>query len=426
MTDTRDARDTGTATSRGSLVPERRADTASPVDRWRTLPWWVRILAIFVASRVVTTVILLVFAWLQQANPWTGAHPDYFSFAQIWDGTWYHIVASSGYPSHLTFDAQGHVQQNAWAFLPAYPFLCGAIAAVTGLPFSVVGVFVAVGFAAGTALVLYRLLEPQLGASTAMFSVVLFCVAPLSPIMQVDYAESMQLFFLALALLYLGRRRYWTMLPFVAVMSFTRPTGLAFALALGIHIVYRWVDRRNEPFPLRDILSAVAAAAITVILGYAWPLIAGAVTGIPDAYTATELSWRAPYVGWGGLVPFASWFQGARWWANWIGVPNPTLAYAALVVAIILFGAMLFTRPLRRIGVDLRIWVGSWALYLLAVFFPQSSVFRLFMPIFPVLGALAVPRSPAYRISLVSLMIAGQIGWIYIAFWSNGYDWTPP
>ncbi|HEX4401255.1 MAG TPA: hypothetical protein VHZ98_08015, partial [Galbitalea sp.] len=46
-------------------------------DRYRQTPWWVKILVIFVASRVVTTVILLVFAWLQQANPWTGAHPDY-------------------------------------------------------------------------------------------------------------------------------------------------------------------------------------------------------------------------------------------------------------------------------------------------------------------------------------------------------------
>ncbi len=107
----------------------------------------------------------------------------------------------------------GHVEQNAWAFLPAYPFLCGALAAITGLPFSVVGVFVSVGFAAGTALVFYRLLLPQLGASTALFSVVLFCVAPLSPIMQVDYAESMQLFFLACALLSLLRRNYWMMLP---------------------------------------------------------------------------------------------------------------------------------------------------------------------------------------------------------------------
>lgn len=409
-----------------TLAPRPSPSPPTPLVRYRLTPWWVKILVIFAASRIVTTIILVVFAWFQQANPWTGAHPDYFSFAQIWDGTWYHIVATSGYPQHLTYDAQGHVEQNTWAFLPAYPFLCGAITAVTGLPFSVVGVFVAVGFAAGTALVFYTMLEPQLGSSTAMFSVVLFCFAPLSPIFQVDYAESMQLFFLACALLYLQRRHYWAMLPFAAIMSFTRPTGLAFALALGLHVVYRFVVRARDPFPPRQMLAAVCAAVISALLGYAWPFIAGVVTGVPDAYTATELSWRAPYVGWGGLVPFQPWIQGALWWSRWIGLPNQYLGAVGLVIAIGLFTAIMFTRPVKRLGVDLRIWVASWTIYLLAVFFPQSSVFRLFVPIFPLLGAIAQPRSLAYRIGIVLVMIAGQVGWVYIAFWVNGYDWTPP
>ena len=395
-------------------------------DRYRVTPWWVKVLAIFVASRIVTTIILLVFACLQQANPWTGAHPDYFAFAQIWDGTWYHIVATSGYPSTLSYDSLGHVDQNAWAFLPTYPFLCGAIAFATGLPFSVVGVFVSVGFAAGAALVFYKLLEPQLGAPTALFSVVLFCFAPLSPILQVDYAESMQLFFLACALLYLTRRNYWMMLPFVAFMSFTRPTGLAFALAMGLHVIYRWVVRDRDPFPAREIVASLVATVVSALLGYAWPFLAGVVTGVPDAYTATELSWRAPYVGWGGLVPFQSWIQGAIWWTNRVGITSPIPGLVLLVLAVGLFAAVLFTRPVKRLGVDLRLWIASWTIYLLAVFFPQSSVFRLFVPIFPVLGALAQPKSLTYRIGIVLLFIAGQIGWAYIAFWSNGYDWTPP
>jgi hypothetical protein len=395
-------------------------------ERYARVPWWVRVLVIFALSRVVTTVILLVFASIQPANPWTGAHPDYFSFAEIWDGTWYHIVAVSGYPAHLSFDALGHVQQNAWAFLPAYPFLCGALAAITGLPFSVVGVLVSVGFAAGTALVFYKLVLSQLGASTALFSVVLFCVAPLSPILQVDYAESMQLFFLACALLYLLRRNYWMIIPFVAFMSFTRPTGLAFALAMSLHVAYRIFTRGRDPFPLREVVASVAATIASALLGYAWPFIAGVVTGVPDAYTATELSWRAPYVGWGALVPFQPWIQGAIWWMNRVGVANPAIGIVLLVLAVALFAAALFTPPVRRLGIDLRLWIASWTVYLLAVFFPQSSVFRLFVPIFPILGAIAIPKSLIYRIGIVALFIAGQIGWVYIAYWSDGYDWTPP
>jgi hypothetical protein len=409
-----------------TLVDDRSRTRSSLWGRYRAAPWWLRILLIFVTSRIVTTAILLVFAWMQQANPWTGAHPDYFSFAEIWDGTWYHIVATSGYPTALPHDTAGHVAQNAWAFLPAYPFLAGALSFVTGLSFSVVGVVVSVGFAAGTALVFYKLLLPQLGESTALFSVVLFCVAPLSPIMQVDYAESMQLFFLACSLLYLLRRQYWMMIPFVAVMSFTRPSGLAFALAMALHVAYRLYSRGHDPYPRRELVASVVATAASVLLGYAWPLIAGLVTGVPDAYTATELSWRAPYVGWGGLVPFQPWVQGAIWWTNRIGILNPAVAVLALLIAIALVTLVLFTRPVKRLGVDLRLWIASWTVYLLAVFFPQSSVFRLFVPIFPILGAVAQPKSLAYRIAIVLLFIVGQIGWVFIAYWSDGYDWTPP
>ena len=49
-----------------------------------------------------------------------------------------------------------------------------------------------------------RFLEPD----RALFAVVLFCVAPVSPIMQFGYAESLGFLLLALALLLLVERRY--------------------------------------------------------------------------------------------------------------------------------------------------------------------------------------------------------------------------
>jgi hypothetical protein len=65
-------------------------------------------------------------------------------------------------------------------------------------------------------------------------------------------------------------------------------------------------------------------------------------------------------------------------------------------------------------------------LYLAAVFFPQSSTFRLLMPTFPLLGALAVPRSRIFRILLVLASVAGQVLWLHWCWWVDGYDWTPP
>ncbi|MEK6345434.1 MAG: hypothetical protein V4737_16595, partial [Curtobacterium sp.] len=37
----------------------------------------------------------------------------------------------------------------------------------------------------------------------------------------------------------------------------------------------------------------------------------------------------------------------------------------------------------RRVGLELRLWVVAYVVYLLAVFFPQSSTWRILMPIAP-------------------------------------------
>ena len=389
--------------------------------RYRLTPWWLRVLAIFVVSRLVTTALLLVKAAGQPANPWTGDSPGYFDFASIWDGRWYYIIAVSGYPSQLPSTADGHVAENAWAFMPVFPFVSRAIMAVTGLDFPVVAPLVSLVFAAATALLFYKLMARLLPAGTALFSVVLYCFAPLSPLLQVAYAESMHAFFLTLALYLLVTRQYWLLVPTVVVMSITRPGGLAFALALGVHVVYRLVTHRTDPFAWRARIASVAATLAALLSGLAWVVVAGIVTGVPTAYTDTELAWRSAYVGYEEFRPFVGWIQGANFW-----VPQLPWGPVLLVAAVAVFATLLFSPPVKRLGVDLRFWLASYLLYVLAVFFPQSSTFRILFPLFPALGALAQPRTPAYRVAIVLVFIALQWGWIHIAWWVDGTDWTPP
>jgi hypothetical protein len=87
---------------------------------------------------------------------------------------------------------------------------------------------------------------------------------------------------------------------------------------------------------------------------------------------------------------------------------------------------VLFSAPAKRLGVDVRFWLVSYGLYLLAVFFPQSSTFRLLVPLFPALGIIAQPRSRVYRIALVILCIVGQWAWLEVAWYVGTSDWTPP
>jgi hypothetical protein len=312
------------------------------------------------------------------------------------------------------------VGENAWAFMPVYPFVVRGLMALTGLPFATLAVTVSVACAAGTALLFYRLMRHSLSESTSLFAVVLFCVAPLSPLLQVAYAESMFLLLLCASLLLLVRRQYLAMLPVVLVLSFTRPGALPLALAIGLHALARRWHRHDDPFPTGERVRVGVAAVATAVLGLAWLVVAGAVTGVAGAYTETELAWRAPYVGRGPLVPFTPWIAGANWW-----FPGGS-GVALLVVLLIAFTALMLSPWARRTSVDLRWWAVAYALYLLAVFFPQSSSFRLLMPLFPLLGVLAVPRSRVYRALLVAVFLAGQWIWLYYCWWVNGYDWTPP
>ena len=377
-------------------------------------------LAIWLASRAATTAIMLVFASRQPSTYWSGAHPGYFRYAQFWDSGWFHTIATAGYPLRLPVDAGGHVLPNAWAFLPVYPAVVRAVSMATTLPWDVASVVVAVACSLGAALVLDRLLQAVLGRR-ALLPVALFCVAPLSPVLQVGYAESTTLLLLAVALLLLVRRRYVALVPVTLLLDLTRPVGVPVAALLVVHVVRRVVRHRRERVRRREGVAAVALLAAGAIGAVAWPVIAWIVTGDRDAYVASELAWRSSTTGDAGLVPFVPWIQASLRVAP--GASGPIL----LAVLCVGLGALLLLHPrARALGFDLRVWVAVYALYLLAVFDPQSSTWRLLMPLFPVLGAVTA-RSWWIRVPLLALGLVGQIVW-FAAAWARWHvhGWSPP
>jgi hypothetical protein len=302
-----------------------------------------------------------------------------------------------------------------------------------GFPFPIIAVFVTLAAGACAALLFERLLRGAgMDAASALFGVVLLCTAPVSPMFQVAYAEAPGLALLFLALLLVQRRRFVVLLPVLVVMSLTRPTGLAFALFLLLYLVLRIVRWRRtpdaHPLPRGEFAAIVGAGLTSFAAGLAWPGIAWAVTGSPTAYTDTELAWRAGYVGHGGLVPFEGWLQGFAFWLRFAGVPGAGLPLAVVVALVLaaLFAVFLVTPWARRLGAELRLWLVSYLVYLMAVFFPQSSTWRLLLPLSPALGAFAVPRSRVLRVTLVVLGIAGQLVWVYFCWIRVPGDWSPP
>ena len=372
-------------------------------------------LLIWAASRLLTTTLLATLFAVASRRDMTFASfrsdPNFFTFSGSWDSSFYRQIALHGYPTALPTDANGNVEPNAWAFLPVFPWLSRGLAQLTGLDFYVAGVLVATLFGALATLALYRLLAPRVGPTSALWAVALFCFGPLSFILQVAYAESLFLFCVFTSLWAMMSRRYLLMIPFAVVAAFTRPGVLALSLALAIMLLLRW--RERERFPWRERWSIVAAGLVVAAVGLAWPLVAAAVTGVHDAYLATELSWWTGFVGRVEFVPLTPWFLMA---ARYLGA-------AGVVLVLVLtagFGWWLSRRALHPLRPEIVAYSASYALYLVAVFLPQQSLFRLLLPLAPLLGDPAIARSKPLRRGLLAGSIALQPVAIWL-LWFIGY-----
>ncbi|MFS2029691.1 MULTISPECIES: hypothetical protein [unclassified Curtobacterium] len=344
---------------------------------------WTTPLLLWLASRVVSTVLLATVYVVATANGWPFASsrrdPSFFTFSGSWDASFYRIIAEHGYPTTLPLDGSGHVLPNAWAFLPVFPTLVRAVMHLTGGSFWVAGVLVATLAGAGACVLLYRLVLAVGCSHRARWATALFAFGPTGFLLQVAYAESTFLLLLFGALLALVRRRYWLVAPLGLVAAFTKPGVLALAVALAVHLVVRWVQERRA-LPVRDAVAIVVSGLVVAAAGLAWPVIASAVTGRPNAYIDTELSWWVGFVGRQHFAPLSPWFTMAGTWLGPLGI--------VLVVAV-LAGAVWFwtRRSVRALGVDVWAFTAAYALYLVAVFLPQQSLPRLLMPTAPLLGS---------------------------------------
>lgn len=392
---------------------------------WARMPTAARIAVIYVVARLITTGFLLLAASLSTAASRFGTDPDLATFVLGWDAQWYWLVAENGYPSELPLTESGSVAENAWAFMPVYAYL----AKLVGVGVWGAGAFV-VSLVSGylACLALHRLLRDRIGRSASMWAVTFFAMGPLAALFQVGYAESLFVLLLLIALDLVARHRYAWLYLLIPVMGFTRPGILAFALYLGLHGILRWSRRRSSLLPARDVAHIVALGALATVVGFSWQVIAAVVTGNADAYLQTELSWRRNWLAdpAPGFVPFEGFIRGAEFWFVQWGLPGWAgwIALAALVAAVAWM--LLRGRAVRELGADLRLWSASYVLYLLAVFFPQSSLFRLLLPLSPLWGAVAVPRSRTYRFGVLAACLAGQWVWILCMYGIAQTYWQVP
>lgn len=407
----------------GTVLASWLAPVVVPVrGALRTAPWWLKVVLVYLGARGVSFIILAVAAYHAGESPWSLARPDYLTFINRWDAGWYERIFNGGYPDTIPRNPNGTAQPNQWAFYPLFPLLARGFNAVTGLPWAEVAPLVAGLAGLAAALVIYRLFAVVAHAAppgTALWGTAFFATFPISPILQVGYAESLSTFLLAASLLLLVRRRYWAAVPVMVLMCLSRPAGVPFAAVVGIHLLLRWRKRRSEPLGGRSAAGGIVLFAASAVMAFAWMGIAWVATGERTAYTDTETAWRGT-----GLVLFKPWFDaGVQLAGPFFG---PLLPVLLMVVAALYLGS----QSVRRMGTELRLWCVLYMVYLFAVLDPQSSTFRMMLPLFPLaLAAAFLSADRAYRWAVVVMFTLLQIVWV-VWLWqfsavSTGQAWPP-
>lgn len=383
------------------------------------LPWWAQVSLVFLATRLISFAILAAVALQQGLSPWGNAKPSYGDFINIWDAEWYNRIFSEGYPSEIPRNQDGVAQSNQWAFMPLFPGIVRGLAALTGGNWATLAPIVAILFAWAAALMIYQLFRLKTSHRNAMWGMALVFLFPASAVFQVPYAESTNLFFLALALYLVIQKQYLWAIPIVFFSALSRPVGVPFALMLGLYFLYRWIKHKQIPFPVSEVWRLVVLGIASGAAALAWPIIAWMYTGEQSAYTDTETAWR-----YSELVPFLPWFERGN------ALFGPLLG-AIFPVLLVVFVYFAFTsKPMRAVGIQMQLWCFSYFFYIFAFLNPQTSTFRLLIPLFPIaLAVVLMSRSRAYRWSTAIMYVLMQIVWVYWLWrWTQlpgGGDYPP-
>ena len=361
-----------------------------------------------------------------------------------WDAVWYLSIADSGYEG---------ADSPRSAFFPLYPLLVRGIGTLGGGSRGalLVGAYaVALACLLGALVLLFRLVEVELGRRLAVPTLLLLCAFPASLFLGAPYSES--LFLLAsVGVFYAARTGRWAWAGLAgAAASGTRSAGIL--LLVPLVILYLYGPRTDRPAERRpghtgwlDSLRPVHAIRPDA----AWLLLApaglvsyatylGVAHGDPLAFSSVQEFWARDFAGplggaWDGLV--AAWagarqlLSGSRetvYFAAAAGDPFRVAAHNLVLFGFLVFGVAATVGVLRRLPFAYGAYVAC-ALMLPLSFpvgpQPLMSLPRFLVVLFPIFMWLALEcerRDMTARIAAASAVVLGLFvtqfaGWYWVA-----------
>lgn len=387
----------------------------------RTTPWvrrprWWLPLAVFLVSRVVSTVMLLLAGRDQVAPPgieqFFPHDPTLAELLGNWDGRWYREIVTDGYPADLPRGDDGAVVQNVWAFYPLVPGLARLLV-LGGLDPVWAASIVAMVSSAAACVLLFEMVRERADDFTASLTVAGLTLGPVGLLFQTTYTEGPALLLVLLALRALGRRTWGRVATYGLLLSLTRPITLALAVVCGAFWLALWRRRRIEPFNVHDRAQLAAVTVVVTLEFLVWPTVAGMVTGEGDAYRLTQ----------------AAWLFGTGEWTTWLSglVGRGAGPFTLLGVVVLLFvGWFVVRRDASAWPLEGRLWTGVYTLYILGATRPTASVVRyLALAAFPSWPMPEVSQRCRTTRSRTALAIPVVVACCLAQWWWISLVWVP-
>src|SRR5215218_2462092 len=244
-----------------------------PVDRLLGVVPWRPVLVAWLASRVLSVFVLMVFGARDVPRP------DITRLV-MWDGGWYQLIASHGYgppPVHGVW--------SVWPFFPLYPTLVRGLHLV-GSPYSFAQVLVAnaallVGLAG-----VWRLARRHVSAAAASYAVWITALFPGGITFAMGYPDSLFLAGAVWAFVLLEERRPVAAGVAALVATTARPNGFVVVVSLVVAVVVH--HRRRDREQGRALLAVAVPSVVFLVV---WMAVCWYHTDDPLVFLTAKSAW---------------------------------------------------------------------------------------------------------------------------------------
>lgn len=355
-------------------------------------------LAIFASTQAFDFVVLLVAS---------KDHPGgYIAAITNWDGDWYERIAVAGYqlPSGGRTNPDDFL---AWAFLPIFPMTVRGFMWLTGMGFGASACVINLSAGAAAMVVLYKLLEGPGGRFLAASGVALTCTFITAPLLQAAYSEASALLLVCCALLMIRSRRYGWALAATVLLSLTRLITPPLTIVVAVHFVHRLRRRREDPLSTAESTWHVALGLASIGGVWLWSGFVELIFG-PGTGASARSNSLADH-------PILGWFSGLYDLLGW-----PGTAFL-VIISITLILCSVSTRVTGTWGLEVRTWLCSYPIFILAVTPVTTGVLRYLLLAFP-LPLLVVaglpPRGSSWARTCILLTVCAM-GLVLQVWWIN-------